>query len=234
MIRLHNIRLRYGATYALAGISCTLPDAGLVVVFGPNGAGKSSFLDILAGSVRPTSGDLADGHGRRIPRGELRHRSARMFQRTLVPNLRLADLLEFALHYHGPADLAHLPRAADLPDEEKQLLSETGLDDKMLAPLTELSGGQQRTCMLVATLLRPCPLLLLDEPLAGIGASASDCLIALLRREAKHRLVVVVDHESDRLFPLARLLLGMRGGRLTIQGVPSSITDAALEDIYRA
>jgi ABC-type multidrug transport system ATPase subunit len=234
MIRMCSVRLRYGATQALAGITCTLPDTGLVVVFGPNGAGKTSLLDILSGALKITSGDLSDGNGRRIPRGELRHRSARMFQRTLIPNLRSEDLLEFALHYHRPADLVRRPTAAQLPAEEERLLCEVGLGDRLSAPLVDLSGGQQRVCMLVATLLRPCPLLLLDEPLAGIGTSASDCLIALLRREAKQRLVMVVDHESDRLFPVAQLLLGMRGGRLPIQGPPSTINDAALEDLYRA
>jgi branched-chain amino acid transport system ATP-binding protein len=234
MIGLNNIRLRYGATYALDGISCTLPDAGLVVVFGPNGAGKTSLLDILSGALRPTSGDLEDGRGRHISRNALRRRCARMFQRTLVPNLRPAELLEFALHYHRPADLARRPTTTDLPDEEEQLLRDAGLDNRSAAPLAELSGGQQRLCMLVATLLRPCPILLVDEPLAGIGTAASERVIALLRREAEDRLVMVVDHESDRLFPLAKLLLAMRGGRLRFQGAPDALSDRALEDLYRA
>jgi len=87
-------------------------------------------------------------------------------------------------------------------------------------------------CLLVAALVRPSPVLLLDEPFAGIAAPAIERLIEILPREAKRRLIIVVDHESDRLFGTADRLLGLRAGELLLDSTPEAVDDRRIAHVY--
>lgn len=231
-MRLESVSVRYGRIEALRDVTCTLPDRGLVVLFGPNGAGKSSLMDVVFGSVYPASGRLLDWNGRRLTRRQLSRRSSRLFQRNVTPEVTARQLVEFAAAHRRWSDLFAPAGDIALPPHYAALVKDTDLESRMDLPLPSLSGGQQRICLLIAALLRPSPSLLLDEPFAGIAASTADRLAGLLPQEARNRLVLVIDHESDRLFPLADRLIGLNSGCVALDVPAAEATADQIERVY--
>ena len=211
-IELEGVWAGYGVgAPALRGIDLTIPAGTTVVLDGPNGSGKSTLLAVLLRLVSPTSGTVRiDGH----PADALRLESYRA-SFAYVPQ----DLLLFGV---SAADNIRFGNP-DATDEEIRAAASVSLFDEVAARLDDgyetelgeagasLSGGEARRLMLARAAVRDAPILLLDEPLAGLDPQAAAGVCAAVRRLAEGRTTIIVHHGDATAFA-PDLTLSMRHG----------------------
>lgn len=190
-----------GLVTALDGIDLTIASGEVCILQGTSGSGKTTLLAVIAGLARPSSGRvLLDGKGAGCCRGEV----AAAFQEPyFVPELTvLENLLLPTLRDRGV-----------LPGERgEQLLEEFGLGERFDLFPAALSGGEKRRLDLARALIRPCRLLLLDEPTAYLDEVWSDRVMALIMKVAQARgtTLLVATHnpvpgaEAARVVKMAR------------------------------
>lgn len=233
------IAVTFGARVALANVSLTLPDAGVVGLVGPNGAGKSTLLDVLSGFIREDSGRLETGTpGVLIDSAWRRAHSARLHQTRLLPSGSVRSYLSVASAPHlakwliarrlgptGEDDIAHhvVARTGAILES-----AHVNLDAK----LDELSWGQARLVALAACLLAPKAYLLLDEPFAGLSREAVAMARAVISREAETRLVIVAEHDLDSVAAISGTVAVLVSGRLVHTGPSASLSRTRLLDFF--
>ena len=231
---------RFGGLLAVNDVSLSFHVGELHAVIGPNGAGKSTLTNLLSGELPPSSGTLRL-HGASIagwPAWRFaRAGVGRSFQRTNVlqpmtveENVRLSAqarlvpgrrLLRAAAREPGPA------QAADAA------LDRVGLLHARHRTAGTLSHGQLRQLEIAMALAAGPTVLLLDEPLAGMGAEESERLAALLRELARDHAVMLIEHDMDVVFAVADRMTVMVDGKVLEQGTPAQIRDsAAVRDAY--
>jgi branched-chain amino acid transport system ATP-binding protein len=210
---------------ALDGIDLRV-DAGTIhAVIGPNGAGKTTLFNLLSGLLCPSSGrivfDGADITGH--PPYQIAHLGvARSFQITSVfPHLRLLDNVCLALQVRTPLRYAFWRSERVLEqftDEAAQILASVGLGDLAKREAHALSYGQKRALEIgLALALRP-KLLLLDEPTAGLSLEDVTRIIEPIRRIAKDRTVVLVEHNMGVVAALSQRITVLQRGRILAEG----------------
>ena len=230
----------FGGLLAVDGVSLALRVGELHAVIGPNGAGKSTLTNLLSGELRPSAGTL-HLHGMGVggwPSWRFaRSGVGRSFQRTNVlremtvaENVRLAAqarltparrLLRAAGAEHAPAEAA------------AAALDRVGLSAAAPSIAGTLSHGQLRQLEIAMALAASPTVLLLDEPLAGMGPEESERLAVLLRELARDFAVMLVEHDMDVVFAVADCMTVMVDGRVLEQGPPAQIrASAAVRDAY--
>jgi heme exporter protein A len=218
MIELDAVERRFGERAALAGVSVRVEEGQTLVVFGPNGAGKTTLLRVLAGLLRPHAG-TATVLGAALP-GEswkLRGKVGLVAHEPLLyRDLTPRENLRFQARLHGAA--------AERVDEVLDAVGMTGRADD---PLHELSRGMVQRVAAARAVLHDPPLLLLDEPWAGLDPAAIELLEPVIgRTSGKTR--VVVTHDVSGGLEDADVALGLRGG------IGTSVADeAAIRELYR-
>jgi iron complex transport system ATP-binding protein len=223
-----------GGIEALAGIDLALEEGELVCVLGPNGAGKSTLLKALGGLLAPTSG-TALLEGRELAQWPSRERAQRI---AVVPQqLRaIPDLTADAFVAHGR--YAHQARFArpDAADRAAVTSALEAADAAELAdrPLSELSGGQRQRVLVARALAQEAPLLLVDEPTAGLDPEHQLAVFDLLAALTCHgRAALVVTHELNLASQFATRLVLMAGGRIAGAGTAEEVLrPEALEPVY--
>jgi heme exporter protein A len=219
VVCLDGLERRYGERTALAGVSVRLEEGRTLVVLGSNGAGKTTLLRVLAGLLRPHGGDVRV-LGAELPRerwrlpgqvGYLGHEPLLYRELTGRENLR----------YH-----ARLHRVSAARVEE--LLVAVGMDARADEPLRELSRGMVQRLAVARAVLHDPPLLLLDEPRAGLDPAAAEALEPLIGR-ASGRTRVLVTHDVEGGLAEADVALGLRGGLQVFAGAADA---AAARELY--
>lgn len=199
MISARKLSRRFGSTLALAGLDLDVPEGQTLVVFGHNGSGKTTLLRLIAGILRPSSGEvLVAGGTPRAARGRLGYLGHDLY---LYPHLTVGENLTlFARLYDaGPA-------------QASAALTSVGLGHKRDALVHTLSRGEgQRVALARATLHDP-DLLLVDEPFSGLDEESAAALPAILVREG--RTLVVATHDTDRGKAIADRVVTLQRGRL--------------------
>jgi branched-chain amino acid transport system ATP-binding protein len=209
-------------------------------VIGPNGAGKSTLINMLSGDLRPTSGTVAvDGSdvtglaADRISRlgvGRSYQKTNVFLPFTAFENARLAaqSRLPTSMRFLRPA-----VRYAEVNAAAARALDLAGLQGKADLPVAALSHGEQRQVEIAMTLATRPTILLLDEPLAGMGAEESQRIVALLQRLAKDHAVLLVEHDMDAVFAVADALTVMVNGTVLESGPPAQIrASRAVQEAY--
>ena len=231
---------RFGGLAAVDGVDLGLRPGELHAVIGPNGAGKSTLTNLLSGELAPTGGtillhgmDVAGWPNWRFARAGV----GRSFQRTNVlrdmsvrENVRLAAqarltparrLLRAAAAEHAPGDAAMVA------------LDRVGLSFAAARIAATLSHGQLRQLEIAMALAAAPTVLLLDEPLAGMGPEESERLAGLMRELARDHAVLLIEHDMDVVFAVADTMTVMVDGRVLEQGPPEQIRrSAAVRDAY--
>ncbi|MFN4058172.1 MAG: metal ABC transporter ATP-binding protein [Roseinatronobacter sp.] len=192
-LHLEDLTVTHGLTTALLDVDLDIPAGVLAGIIGPNGAGKSTLLNAALGLVRPVA-----GHIRWLgqPVDQMRRRIAYVPQRQSVDwdfPATARDVVTMGLY--GELGLFRRPRATHRARAEAAL-ADVGLQDYADRQISALSGGQQQRVFLARALVQDAPLLVLDEPMAGVDAASEAVILNLLRRErAKGRTVIVVHHD---------------------------------------
>jgi branched-chain amino acid transport system ATP-binding protein len=213
---------------------------GVHAIIGPNGAGKTTLLDLLSGDLRPSSGrfafrgrDLTGSPPERISRLGI----GRTYQKTnLYPPLTCAECCRLAAQSRRATSMRFFrPASRDrrTRDAAERALAMVDLGERRDTVCGALSHGEQRQLELAMVLATEPEVLLLDEPLAGVGREESERITALLGRLARERTVVLVEHDIDAVFAVADELTVMVEGRILDSGPPARVRgNPAVQDAY--
>ena len=230
----------FGGLAALSEVSLACEMGQVHAVIGPNGAGKSTLVNLLSGELPASAGrvliegrDITGFPADRISQlGVARsYQKTNLFQQfTAFENCRLAaqSRLRTSMHFFRPA----LARR-DLNAAAQHALAQAGVADRAGTPVSALSHGEQRQVEIAMALATRPRMLLLDEPLAGMGAEESARIVALLRELARDHAILLVEHDMDAVFAVANTLTVMVNGRVLESGSPSRIRSSrAVQEAY--
>jgi branched-chain amino acid transport system ATP-binding protein len=240
LLRTRGLSRHFGGLAAVSEVSLECAVGELHAVIGPNGAGKSTLMNLLSGDLKPSAGEvlLAD----RSITGFAPERISslgvgRSYQKTnLFLPLTAFENCRLAAQSRAGSSMRLLRQAsADRPANEsaRAALRQVGLEDRQDAIVSTLSHGDQRQVEIAMVLATQPRLLLLDEPLAGMGAEESERIVALLRRLAPDHAILLVEHDMDAVFSLAHRLTVMVNGRVLESGTPAQIRSSrAVQEAY--
>ena len=222
---------RFGALAAVDGVSLTVERGTVHAIIGPNGAGKSTLLNLLSGELRATAGQVLF-RGQDVTRAppDVLSRSGigRSYQMAnIFPELTCAESVWLAAHSRRPAPF----RRGDDPEEASRAdraLEACGLAGRRLSRAFELSYGERRQLEIAMVLATDPELLLVDEPLAGLGHGEAQMVLALLQEVARRRTLVLIEHDMEAVFAVAQTVTVLAGGRILESGPPGAIRESPL------
>ena len=234
MLEVRGLTKSYGALRASDGIDFDVRDGETHAVIGPNGAGKTTFISQLAGDLRPDAGRIVfageDVTRLRAPRRA--HKGlARSFQITSVySEFSTLDNVALAVQArtgHSFRFWRDARRDAALREPARRLLAEVGLGARAEVLAANLSHGEHRQLEVAMALALEPRLLLLDEPMAGMGAEESQRMIGFLGTLKGRYSIVLVEHDMDAVFRLADRISVLVYGRVIATGAPEAIRASA-------
>jgi branched-chain amino acid transport system ATP-binding protein len=230
---------RFGGVVAVDGVSLTVERRGLHALIGPNGAGKTTIIHQLSGALAPDAGRIVF-EGRDVTRVRLHERVAlglaRSYQITSIFRaFTVLDNVALAVQARSGSSLSFWrPLAAEpaLFEEARAVLERVGLSARADVPAGALAHGEQRQLEVGLALATNARLLLLDEPMAGMGPEESERMIALIGGLRGSLTVLLVEHDMDAVFRLADRISVLVSGRVIASGPPAEIR--ANEEVRRA
>jgi branched-chain amino acid transport system permease protein len=219
----------FGGLRAVDGVSLELQPNLVHAIIGPNGAGKTTFINVLSGELKPSAGrvylddlDITGWPPHRIARSGV----GRSFQRTNI-------FPEFSVRENCSLATEALPRAEAAAERIAHALDVAGLSHRAGAIAGQLSSGEQRQLEIAMLIASGADLLLLDEPLAGMGPEETRRVVALLRDLARDHTVVLIEHDMDAVFAAADTLTVLVQGRVLAHGAPADMRrNPAVREAY--
>ena len=240
LLEVEGLTKRFGGVVAADDISLTLSAGELHAIIGPNGAGKSTLIGQLSGEVTPDSGCIRFD-GREITNLPVYRRSqlglARSFQvTTLFSDFTALDNVALSVQAHGGHSFRfwrNARREADLREPAEAALAQVGLAQRAATLVADLSHGERRQLEIAMALAAQPRMLLLDEPMAGMGPEESARLVAKLRDLKGAITVILIEHDIDAVFALADRISVLVYGRIIASGDPGTIrADAGVRQAY--
>jgi branched-chain amino acid transport system ATP-binding protein len=231
---------RYGGLLVTNDVSLDLHAGEVHAVIGPNGAGKSTLVHLVSGLVRPDAGQI-ELQGREITRLPPHQRAAlglgRCFQITSIFGAStVRDNLRLALQCHRGSSFRFFRRRDAEPglDAAAAALAErVGLERDLEVVAGALAHGAQRRLDLALALAGEPKILLLDEPMAGLGPDESQQLVQLIDRLRRHAAILLVEHDMDAVFRLADRVTVLVEGKVFAQGTPQEVrSDRRVQAVY--
>jgi branched-chain amino acid transport system ATP-binding protein len=233
LLETRRLSKQFGGIAAVSDVSLAFEAGRVHAVIGPNGAGKTTFLNLLSGEMRPTAGSV--WFKRRPITGLTPDRIARLgigrsFQRTNVfAELSCFENCWIAAQARLPSSLRFLQparRRGDLAAAAERGLELCGLRARGEHTVSMLSHGERRQLEIAMILATEPELLLLDEPLAGMGYAESREVIALLRGIATKRTIVLIEHDMDAVFSIADRITVLVNGAVLETGPVATIQNS--------
>ncbi len=235
-----NLTKRFGGLAAVNDISVALSRNTIHAVIGPNGAGKSTLTNLLSGDLAPTSGtvhlmghDVTGAAPEKISRTGL----GRSYQKTnIFLSLSVWDNVHLAAQSRAQHAMRWLASAAQFQGTRaacESALELAGLTGRMHSMAAAMSHGEQRQLEIAMALATQPQVLLLDEPLAGMGNAEAEKMIALLQTLKKDHAILLIEHDMDAVFALADELTVMVNGQTIASGKPLEVrNNAAVQAAY--
>jgi branched-chain amino acid transport system ATP-binding protein len=239
LLRVENLVRRFGGITATDHVSLDVAQGELHAIIGPNGAGKTTLISQLTGHLTPDSGNIYLC-GRDISHLAAYRRSAlglaRSFQITsLLLDFTVADNVALAAQAHDGHSFSFWRNArkeSGLREAAQAALERVGLSHRADVLVSRLSHGEQRELELAVALATKPQLLLLDEPMAGLGVTESARMVKLLQELRKEVTIVLVEHDMAAVFALADRISVLVYGRVIASDVPAAIRQN--EEVKRA
>ena len=230
VLELEGVSKRFGQTEVLRGVNLRVHAGERVALIGPNGAGKSTLFNLISGRLTPSSGQLRLA-GRSIagksPQAISRLGLARSFQishlfaqLSVVDHLRCAALWPLGHRYTLWRALAGLP---DVNARADEVLAMIGLAHKRDALAVNLTYAEQRALEVGVTLAGGAPVILLDEPTAGMSRAETEHFTQLIRRVSEGKTLLTVEHDMGVVFGLADRIAVLVHGEVIAFDTPEAI-----------
>jgi branched-chain amino acid transport system ATP-binding protein len=240
LLQVEGLAKRFGGIVATDDLVLSIERGELHAVIGPNGAGKTTLIAQLSGQLAPDSGRVYF-EGRDITTLPVYARSrlglARSFQITsLFLDLSVLDNVALAVQAHAGHSF-HFWRNAraepELREPAKAALARVGLSGRANERAAALSHGEHRLLELAMALAGAPRMLLLDEPMAGLGPEESARMVAMLRALKSEFTILLVEHDMEAVFALADRITVLVYGRVIASGAPDAIrADKQVRDAY--
>ncbi|MDB5818707.1 MAG: transporter ATP-binding protein [Rhizobacter sp.] len=230
LMRVQGLRKAFGGLIATHDVDLEIRPGEIHALLGPNGAGKTTLLAQLTGELRPDAG-VIHFEGRDVTRLPM-HRRARLgigrsFQITSIfPDLTVRENVALAVQIHaGHSFRFWKPVCSDdsVNGPAMRLLEKVGLADRADEPASQLGHGQHRQLEIGLALAGAPKLLLLDEPMAGMGREDSTRVVELLASLKGSVAMLLVEHDMQAVFSLADRLSVLVYGRRIATGTPAEI-----------
>ncbi|MCC6609305.1 MAG: ABC transporter ATP-binding protein [Burkholderiales bacterium] len=231
---------RFGGLAAVDRVSIECRMGEVHAVIGPNGAGKTTLINLLSGDLAPSGGrvflrdreitGLRPDQISRLGVGRSYQKTNVFLPFTAFENARLAAQSRL------PTSMRFLRSARtyrEVNEAAERALAQAGLRGREGVPVAALSHGEQRQVEIAMTLATGPSLLLLDEPLAGMGAEESARIVELLRKLVTDHAILLVEHDMDAVFAVASVLTVMVNGTVLASGTPAAIRgNAEVQQAY--
>ena len=240
LLETRGLTKRFGGLIATNAVSLAVEAGELHAIIGPNGAGKTTLIAELAGELAPDAGSIRFagtdisrlGTARRVALGIARSFQITSLFRdfTALDNVALAVQARAGHSFRFWRDARHDER---LRGPARRLLEEVGLGGRGDVVAAALSHGEQRALEIAMVLATGARLLLLDEPMAGMGPQDAAQIVSLLAGLKGKATIVLVEHDMDVVFALAARITVLVYGRVLATGVPDAIRrDEAVRRAY--
>ena len=240
LLSVEGLAKSFGAVAATRDLSLDVKEGTIHAVIGPNGAGKTTLVAQLAGELRPDAGRiLFDGRDvtrlpvhRRVSLGLARsfQISNTLLSFSLLENVALAVQ---ARHGHSFRFWADAARDERINAEALATLQTVGLAERRDRPASEVSHGERRLLEIAIALATGPKMLLLDEPMAGVGPEEGQRMVEMLRALRGQFTILLIEHDMDAVFRLADRITVLVYGRPIATGTPDEIrADAAVREAY--
>jgi branched-chain amino acid transport system ATP-binding protein len=240
LLQVDRLSKRFGGILASDDISLTVARGELHAIIGPNGAGKTTLVSQLSGQLKPDSGTVrfAGGDITSVPQ----HRRsalglARSFQITsLFLDMTALDNVALAVQAHAGHSFRFWTNArgeSELREPARAALERVGLGDRVNWLASRLSHGEHRQLELAMALAGQPRLLLLDEPMAGMGLDDSARMVKTLRALKQEVTILLIEHDMEAVFALADRISVLVYGRVIASGPPAEIrANRQVRDAY--
>jgi branched-chain amino acid transport system ATP-binding protein len=230
LLEVRELRKAFGALPATDGVDLAVREGETHAVIGPNGAGKTTLIGQLSGMLRPDSGRIHFA-GEDITRLAAPARSkkglARSFQITSIyREFSALDNVALAVQAHAGHSFRFWRPARkeqELREPARKILEKVGLGARAEVTAANLAHGEQRQLEIAMALATSPRLLLLDEPVAGMGTEESQRMVQFLGTLKGHCTMILVEHDMDAVFSLADRISVLVYGQIIATGAPKEI-----------
>ena len=230
MLSLKKLGKRFGGVVAVDDVDLEVAQGEVHALIGPNGAGKTTLISLISGTMPSNQGEilfLSENLTRAQAHARVAAGLARSYQITSIfRRFSVLDNLALAVQARSGSSFSFwkpVEQETALFDEARAIASEVDLTSKLSYTGMELSHGEQRALEVGLALATRPKLVLLDEPMAGMGPEESQRMIALIKRIRAQVTVLLVEHDMDAVFRLADRISVMVNGRLIATGMPAEI-----------
>lgn len=239
ILQVHGLSKNFGGLAAVDDVSLDVEIGELHAVIGPNGAGKTTLINMVSGDLSPSAGSvLFRGIEMAYLAPERRSRLGvgRSYQKiNIFPAFSVLENCRLAAQSREPRPLNWLRDAMSYDkvlENARQALAAVGLRNRASVIAATLSHGEQRQLEIAMSLATDPQLLLLDEPLAGMGPEESANMVELIGKLTASHAILLVEHDIDAVFRLAQVLTVMVNGKVLASGAPEAIR--ANREVQRA
>ena len=230
MLEVRGLTKRFGGVVAVDAVNLSVRAGEVHALIGPNGAGKTTLIAQVSGSLAADAGEiyfLEEELTRKPQHLRVRAGLARSYQITSIfGRFSVLDNLALAVQARSGSSLSFWrPVAGEkaLFDEAASIAAQINLQDKLNSISGTLAHGEQRALEVGLALATRPKLVLLDEPMAGMGPEDSQRMIGLIQRIRASVTVLLVEHDMDAVFRLADRISVLVTGRVIASGAPADI-----------
>ncbi|MCW8905612.1 MAG: ABC transporter ATP-binding protein [Sedimenticola sp.] len=240
ILRTEHLCKNFGGLKATDDVSLDFERGRVHAILGPNGAGKTTLINLLSGELAPSSGrilfkdyDITDARPEKVARIGI----GRSFQKTnILPGFSCLQNCWIGAQTCLPTSMRFIRPARHLREVHRRAdyaLDLCGLSGQRNRIAGTMSYGEQRQLEIAMMLATEPELLLLDEPLAGMGSEESQHVTALLRDLAREQTLILIEHDMDAVFSLAdRITVMVDGAELETGSVEQIRNSKAVQDAY--
>jgi len=230
ILQVRGLSKHFGGLAAVDNVSLDVGVGELHAVIGPNGAGKTTLINVLSGDLSPSAGSVlfrGTEMAHLAPERRSRLGVGRSYQKVnIFPAFSALENCRLAAQSREPRPLDWLRDAMSYErvlENAWRALSAVGLKNRATVMAATLSHGEQRQLEIAMSLATDPKLLLLDEPLAGMGAEETLNMVKLIGELTKNHAILLVEHDMDAVFRLAQVLTVMVSGKILASGAPETI-----------
>ena len=239
ILQVRGLTKNFGGLAAVDNVSLEVKVGELHAVIGPNGAGKTTLINMVSGDLSPSAGGVlfrGIEMAHLAPERRSRLGVGRSYQKVnIFPAFSVLENCRLAAQSREPRPLNWLRDAMSYDtvlENARQALSAVGLGNRASVIAATLSHGEQRQLEIAMSLATDPQLLLLDEPLAGMGPEESLNMVELIGKLTANHAILLVEHDIDAVFRLAQVLTVMVNGKVLASGAPEAIR--ANREVQRA
>ena len=229
-IAVESVEKRYGTFQALAGVSLEVAEGEFFALLGPNGAGKTTLISALAGLTRPNAGQLSVMGHDVVTDYKAARRALGIVPQEIVfdPFFSVRETLRFQAGYFG------IPRSTFLDNWIDELLGKLSLTDKADQNMRQLSGGMKRRVLVAQALVHKPPVIVLDEPTAGVDVELRQTLWQFIRElNTAGNTILLTTHYLEEAQQLCSRIAMLKAGKIVAMDTTEHLLNAFSERVLR-